>query len=103
MFIAVIVPGGRPSLTSSGQKGAPVASETIFLKNATDQWQSYDGTNLAPYLANVDGAQTTAIALDVLQQTDLTGMSGAQFLVGYGLDAEEMLRAQRYRAMYQVP
>ena len=54
-------------------------------------------------LADVDGAQTTPIALDVLQRTDLGGMSGAQFVDGYGTSAEEMLRAQRYRAMYQVP
>ena len=54
-------------------------------------------------MADVDRAQTTPTAPDVLRRTDLGGMSWAQFLDGYGTSAEEMLRAQRYRAMYQVP
>jgi hypothetical protein len=30
-------------------------------------------------------------------------MSGAQFHVGYGTRADEMLAAARYRILYQVP
>jgi len=30
-------------------------------------------------------------------------MSGAQFYVGYGTTPEEMVAAERYRLMFQVP
>jgi hypothetical protein len=43
------------------------------------------------------------IALDILANTDLSRMSGAQFYVGYGASADEMIAAARYRIMYQVP
>lgn len=35
--------------------------------------------------------------------TDLSRLSGALFIVGYGTSAEEMIAAGRFRLMYQVP
>ena len=48
-------------------------------------------------------SQVDAIALEVLQNTDLTNMSGAQFYVGSGTSAEEMIANARYRILYQGP
>jgi len=55
------------------------------------------------YLSNVAASQVDANVLNILAGTDLSGMSGAQFYVGYGTTAEEMMAAERYRIMYQVP
>ena len=55
------------------------------------------------YLSNVAASQVNSIAMEILANTDLSRMSGAQFYAGYGTTAGEMVAAGRYRIVYQVP
>ncbi len=103
LFVAIFVPSGRPGLTSAGVATVSVTADTFFLKTSTAVWQAYTGGTLPVYLSNVDISQVDATVLNILASTDLSGLSGAQFYVGYGTSAEEMLAAGRYRIVYQVP
>ena len=80
-----------------------MGTDTLYFKNASANWESYGGGLLPAYLSNVASTQVNSIALDILANTDLSRMSGAQFFVGYGTSADEMVAAGRYRIMYQVP
>ena len=103
LFIAVLVPSGRPGLTGAGIASVPVGADTLFFKNAAANWETYGGGTLPVYISNVAASEVDSIAMDILANTDLSRMSGAQFYVGYGTTAEEMVAAGRYRVVYQVP
>lgn len=95
MFVAGWVPGGRPGLSGS--------ADTLFFKNAAANWEAYGGGAMPAYLSNVASTQVNSISMDIVANTDLSRLSGAQLYVGYGTSAEEMIAAGRFRLMYQVP
>jgi len=103
LFIVILVPDGKPGLTASGAPGAAVSGNTLYVKTSGATWQTYTGGVLPAYMSNVAGSQVDSIALEILTNTDLSRMSGAQFYVGYGTTPEEMVAAERYRLMFQVP
>ena len=80
-----------------------MGAELFFFKIEGSGWQPYKGGTVPAYLNDVSGSGVGEIGLKILESTDLTGMSGAQFLVGFGTSAEEMVTAGRYRVMYRVP
>lgn len=45
----------------------------------------------------------TLDAFDILRQVDVSALPGAQFLVGYGSNAQEMIQAGRYYPVFSVP
>ena len=102
LFVAVVVPPGQRGLTSTGAPGAPVSTTTIYVKDSASTWSAYGGSAMPAYLRDVAASQVNSIALDILANTDLSGMTGAQFYVGYGTSGGEMMAAQRYRLMYVV-
>lgn len=102
IFVAILVRAGRPGLTAAGGPGVPVNADTVFLK-ASGNWQAYTGGALSAYLSNVEAPQVDAVAVNVLANTDISGISGTQFWVGYGTSAEEMIASWRLRLMYEVP
>ena len=103
LFIAILVPEGKPGLTASGAPGSAVSGNTLFFKTSGLTWQRYAGGAIPAYMSNVAGSQVDTIALDILRNTDLSRMSGAQFYVGYGTTPEDMIAAERYRLMLVVP
>jgi alpha-tubulin suppressor-like RCC1 family protein len=81
---------------------------SIFLADAQGGWsmptaqQMANGT-MSAYLRNVQISSQTALFLNILQSVDLTALTGAQILVGYGSDAAEMISAGRYYSIFTVP
>ena len=55
------------------------------------------------FMSNVAmGAGSGAVVLDILQDAHVAKLIGASVYVGYGVDAEEMVAVQRYRAVMTV-
>lgn len=65
-------------------------------------WQGFSSP-LAAYLENVSSSSSALVTLDVLANIDINLLAGAQLYIGYGLNADEMLQAKRYRAFFAVP
>ncbi len=80
--------------------GPLVASESYFLLNRSKEWQALVWP-LAEFLSGVNQGEWKMIEL--LHGVDLSIISGADVLVGYGESQEDMLNNQRYRVAYQVP
>ena len=90
--VALVRAGGN---TSTGPLG-------VFLKTRVASWQQYVGGPLGEYLRGVSENGTNAILVDILANDDISQLVGTQFLIGYGLDDNEMLSAGRYRLVYEV-
>ncbi len=103
MFVAIFVPSGKPGLTSAGTATVPVSANTFFFKSSAAIWRTYTGGALPVFLSGVADNQVDRNVLNILASTDLTGLSGAQFYVGYGTSDSEMQAAGRYRIVFQVP
>ncbi len=93
VYVVALVRAG--SSTSTGPLG-------IFLKTRVASWQQYVGGPLGEYLRGVSENSTNAILVDILANDDISQLVGTQFLIGYGLDDNEMLSAGRYRLVYEV-
>ncbi|CAK0780739.1 hypothetical protein CCP4SC76_7580001 [Gammaproteobacteria bacterium] len=58
---------------------------------------------MASYRLNVDlNEKTQKVYTPILNNADLTGLVGARFFVGYGVDSNEMIKAGRYREILTV-
>jgi len=57
LFIAVLVPSGRPGLTGAGIASVPVGADTLFFKNAAANWETYGGGTLPVYISNVAASE----------------------------------------------
>lgn len=95
VYVAALVPDLR----------VPVASRSasLFIKSRLEGWQPYLGGPLAEFLRGVSESSERKIAVDVLSNSDVSTFAGADILIGYGTDGEEMLRAGRYRTVFTVP
>ena len=71
-------------------------------KTRVASWQQYVGGPLGEYLRGVSENGTNSILVDILANDDISQLVGTQFLIGYGLDDNEMLSAGRYRLVYEV-
>ena len=100
--------------SSSGQFAAGYnvyVAAYLSLSDTPTYFQLDSGNNWGPlqwpmaeYLRGVAlSTQDDVVTAQILQNTDLTGLSGAEILVGYGTDAEEMLQSNRYRKIFTVP
>lgn len=108
-----------PSGSSAGGRGSPrvgahyniyvAASLNNQVQTQYFQLEGERGWNamawpMGEYLRGVAlDSQDSVIRAQILTDTDLTGLEGASIYVGYGLDADEMLQAGRYRLIYKVP
>lgn len=81
--------------------GKPVP-EGIYLLPADRNWTYYTGGALPDYLSSISAARASHVDVSILDGVDVTDLIGAQVLVGYGTDDQEMLAAGRYRAIYTV-
>lgn len=96
VYVAAIIPGA-PATAS-----APERPVSLFLKTQLASWQPYLGGPLTEYLRGVSESSDKRIVVDILSSTDISSLVGTKFLLGYGVDSEEMIRAGRYRVVYEV-
>ncbi|OYU29566.1 MAG: RCC1 repeat-containing protein [Burkholderiales bacterium PBB2] len=94
VYVVALVPGAVV-----GQAASPAF---IFLKSRTASWQSFAGFPLAEYLRGVSQDANNSILVDILTNDDISLLVGTKFLIGYGLDDQEMLAAGRFRLVYEV-
>ncbi len=72
-------------------------------KLPTGMWRVMDGPML-PLLSQVAvPAAGGQLVVEVLRDMNLRDMHGVELYIGYGTDSQEMLQAQRYRALYVNP
>lgn len=89
LFVAAIVPYGITFVPAG-----------IYVLDANQQWVHYVGGPLPAYLMfNPTGDPKR---IPILEQLNLTGLSGTSLLVGYGLNDQEMLSAGRYWELFVV-
>jgi alpha-tubulin suppressor-like RCC1 family protein len=89
VYVAAIVPAGIT--------GVPAGT---YLLDTNRSWSLYSGGPLREYVSNATLDQTQHYFVSILEGTNLTGLIGTRIMVGYGVDAPEMLAAQRYREIY---
>lgn len=89
LYVAALLPVG------------PLAtSPTYFLLNRSNTWEAL-AWPLAEYLSGVE--EDTWELVELLESTDATLISGTQVFIGYGTSGDEMIAANRYQMVYQVP
>ena len=89
VYVAASVPSG----------GAPL----YFQLDADNFWTTLQWP-MAEYLRGVAlDSQSDVIPMQILQNVDVSGLAGAEVLVGYGTGPDEMLGAGRYRKIFTVP
>ena len=64
-------------------------------------WQTVSSGQLIPYASGVLGDQLAAQT--ILNNTDTTALKGAEFCVGYGTSAQDMLSSGNIRAVATIP
>ncbi len=85
---------------SATPNGTPV----FFQLEPSHEWSRFTTWPMSAYLSNValDSADST-VRLQILDAADLSQLGGASVIVGYGIDADEMLSAKRFRVVFSVP
>lgn len=89
LYVAALLPAGPLA-----------ASPTYFLLNRSNAWEAL-AWPLAEYLSGVE--EDSWELVELLESTDATLISGTQIYVGYGSSGDEMIAANRYQMVYQVP
>jgi len=91
VFVAALLGDGSLYLLDEQRNWAPPSAQQIA-----------SGT-IAAFMRNAQLSSAAALELDILTNTNLTGLPATQILVGYGTNAQEMLAAGRYRSIFSVP
>ncbi|MEN9492344.1 MAG: hypothetical protein RJA63_2793, partial [Pseudomonadota bacterium] len=117
VFVTATVPSGSLGTTPSGQV-APEVGATIgafhtapsaatapvgftLIQLTPTGWQTVINGELIPYATGVLGDQLAAQT--ILSNTDTTNLKGAEFCVGYGTSAQDMIANGNIRAVATIP
>lgn len=110
VYVTGVVPPGSlvPAPSSMNVVGTTSASNAVIAANqyvlvqlTNAGWQAVSNGQLTPYASGVLGDQISSQT--ILNGTDTTDLTGAQFCVGYGTGPEEMLAAGRMRVIASIP
>ncbi|WP_374351199.1 hypothetical protein [Chitinimonas sp.] len=94
VYVGAVVPGKY--------FGLPAGQTALYLKTRTQGWTPYVGGAIGEYLNNVSQSNDQGLLIDIITSTDLSSLVGTQFYIGYGSDADDMLRNGRLRMVYEV-
>ena len=112
VFVTAMVPPGslvpaQSPMSGLGTSGAVATSSAATAANAfvlvqltTSGWQIVNGP-LLPYASGVLGDQLAAQT--ILNGTNATSLKGAEFCLGYGTSADQMIAAGTIRAVATIP
>ena len=111
-----ITPGGAFASSEAGRFAAGynvyvaanvpgIAAAPYFQLNANNSWSALNWPMTEFLRAVALDSQNALVRAQILQNTDLSvpALAGASILVGYGIDADEMLQSARYRTVFTVP
>jgi hypothetical protein len=87
-------------LAATSTCGAPVNPLTLIQLTPTG-WQTVVNGQLIPYASGVLGDQLATQT--ILNGTDTTTLKGAEFCVGYGTNAQDMINNGNIRAVATIP
>jgi hypothetical protein len=77
------------------------ASSFVLIQLTSSGWQQVVNGQLIPYASGVLGDQLSAQT--ILNNTDTTNLKGAQFCLGYGTSAEQMIALGTMRVVASIP
>ena len=97
---------GTRAAGASGAQGAissaATAADLYMLVQLTNSgWQQVVNGQLIPYASGVLGDQLSAQS--ILDNTDTTNLKGAQFCLGYGTNAAQMIAQGTMRVVATIP
>jgi alpha-tubulin suppressor-like RCC1 family protein len=95
--VASAVGEARPSRAAA----IPPPSEFTLIQLTSTGWQTVVNGQLIPYTSGVLGDQLAAQT--ILNGTDTTSLKGAEFCVGYGTSAADMLANGNIRTVATIP
>jgi alpha-tubulin suppressor-like RCC1 family protein len=93
---ATAASGPHPNRAAAGEAGA-----FTLIQLTPTGWQTVVNGQLIPYTSGVLGDQLAAQT--ILNNTDTTTLKGAEFCVGYGTSAQDMLGSGNIRAVATIP
>lgn len=94
VYLAAMVPGEKV--------GASTGSLAWFQKPKSNVWQALTSP-IGAYLENVEvSSQDQRVRIEVVRDTNLSSLVGAEIYIGYGTSDTEMLQSRRYRGIYKV-
>jgi alpha-tubulin suppressor-like RCC1 family protein len=111
VFVTARVPLGSLVPASSGMNAAGASSASASAGTSADSsvliqltpsgWQAVVNGQLMPYASGVLGDQLSAQT--ILDNTDTTNLKGAQFCLGYGASAAQMIASGTMRVIASIP
>lgn len=111
IYITAMVPQGslvpaQNAMSAAGASGpgplaAGSANPSTLIQLTSSGWQPVVNGQLLPYANGVLGDQLAAQT--ILNGTDTTNLKGAQFCIGYGTSAADMIAAGTMRAVATIP
>lgn len=111
VFVTAAVPSGslvpaQSPMSALGTSGPGAlaltgSSSCVQVQLTGSGWQPVVDAQLIPFALGVLGDQISAQT--ILNNTDTTNLKGAQFCVGYGADAAEMIATGRMRVVATIP
>ena len=111
VYVTATVPPGslvpaQSGMNASGAKSAvasaATAADSFVLVNLTAAgWQPVVGGQLLPFANGVLGDSLSA--QKILDNTDTTNLGGAQFCLGYGASADQMIASGTMRVIASIP
>ena len=95
--------GASAARSASGSKtsAATAAGAFTLIQLTSSGWQPIVNGQLFPYASGVLGDQLSAQS--ILDNTDTTNLKGAQFCLGYGLSAAQMVASGTMRVVASIP
>ena len=106
MFVTAVVPEGTLAILqgSSLARSVPRAGSStpyVLIQLTSSGWQAVVNGQLIPYSSGVLGDQLAAQT--ILNNTDTTNLPGAQFCLGYGASADQMVATGTMRVVATIP
>jgi hypothetical protein len=94
---------GATSVSTSGVTASAdtAASSFVLIQLTASGWQQVVNGQLIPYASGVLGDQLSAQT--ILNNTDTTNLKGAQFCLGYGTSADQMIALGTMRVVATIP
>lgn len=92
VYVVALVPGEKLGMSES----------QLFVKDLSYNWSLLTFPLKAFMQSIAIGGLDTRIIIEILQDTNMSTLTGTEFYVGYGQSDEEMLQAKRYRGVYKV-